>query len=99
MRWNSKALALAALALASPAEAMRYTSADELSVNVITLPAQVPWFPGDLVVCEEDDAPGHDCNCVDGDEDTCTPIAWRSCGTDTDCEIRSRSPYGWQPRR
>jgi hypothetical protein len=78
---------------------MRYTSADPVSLNVVDLAPQVPWFPGDLVTCEEGEAPGEDCNCIDGDEDECEPVAWTSCGSDTDCDIRSRSPYGWKPRR
>jgi hypothetical protein len=95
------ALAVAALALASPASAMRYGPDDRLSLNIVDLrePANVPAFPSDLVTCEEGDAPGEDCNCIDGDEDECTPVAWTSCGSDTDCEIRSHSPYGWKPRR
>jgi hypothetical protein len=93
-------LALAALALAGPADAMRYTG--PVSVNLIDLRDHNPGgpsFPGDLLVCTEGDAPGEDCNCVHGEEDTCTPIAWTSCGTDMDCEIKSRSPYGFKPRR
>lgn len=98
-------LALAALALAGPADAMRYTDADPVSANLIVLRDHNPGgpsFPDDLLVCTEGDAPGEDCNCVNaelGEEDTCTPIAWTSCGTDMDCEIKSRSPYGFKPRR
>jgi hypothetical protein len=88
----------AAMAFATPLQAMNYEGA-RLSVNVVDLrtPQNVPAFPADIVVCEEGDAPGVDCNCIDGDEDSCATVAWTSCDTDTDCEIRSRSPYGWQP--
>lgn len=93
------ALAVAALACAGPAMAMHYTLADPVSLNIEDRTTEVPAFPGDLVTCEEDDAPGEDCNCIDGDEDECTPVAWISCGSDMDCETRARSPYGWKPRR
>jgi hypothetical protein len=95
------ALAAALLACAGPAAAMNYTVADLPSRNVIDLRVvdNVPAFPGDLVTCEEGDAPGVDCNCIDGDEDACTLIPWTACDTDTDCEIKSRSPYGWAPTR
>lgn len=50
-----------------------------------------PLFPGDLVVCYEDEIPGEDCNCVGSDEDTCLIVPWTSCDSDSDCEIKSQS--------
>lgn len=47
-----------------------------------------PRFPGDIVVCNEDEEPGRDCNCINGDEDQCVMIAWDSCDTDLDCLIK-----------
>jgi hypothetical protein len=99
MRWNSKALALAALALASPAGAMDYRAADELSLNVVDLRGLPgPRFPQDIVPCDDDDTPGDTCNCVGGDEDQCDIVPWTVCGGDLDCEIKSRSPWGWKPK-
>ena len=53
--------------------------------------------PTDLLVCYEDETPGVDCNCVGDAEDTCKVIPWTDCDTDSDCEMKSRSPYGFNP--
>lgn len=56
-----------------------------------------PKTPEDLLVCADDETPGVDCNCVDGDEDACRIVPWTECDTDSDCEIKARSPYGFTP--
>lgn len=56
-----------------------------------------PKTPTDILVCEEGEAPGADCNCRGTAEDTCEIVPWTECTTDSDCEIKARSPYGFTP--
>jgi hypothetical protein len=58
-----------------------------------------PKSPQDILVCVEGEVPGVDCNCVGSAEDTCALVEWTDCDTDSDCEIKSRSPYGFNPWR